>query len=306
MSRENFDIKALREAARRYVNELGFSVIPLIYGEKRPKIQWEEFQRRKPTEAELDKWFSEKANIGIICGAVSGNLVVLDFDSMEAYRRAFSKYEQLEKETIIVKTARGIQVYFRSDKPVPSMRFPDIKLDVKGEGSYVVAPPSLHPSGVQYRFLNPAIDKIALIPNFEESLWNLLELKFGIKKPKEFENKCRPENIWKEIKFRKRPKRTIQKIIKYLAEFWVPGCRNKLEMCFLGWALKNGYVYEQVYHIIDVVTDLTNDEEKAHRLYLVDYHYKTRFHMLPKLKGISGIEDVIRRVLRERIRPRKM
>jgi len=186
MSEANFDIKALREAARRYVNELGFSVIPLIYGEKRPKIRWEEFQHRKPTDIELDKWFSEKANIAVICGAVSGNLVVLDFDDPETYCKFFPKHEQLEKETIVVKTARGIQVYLRTDKPVSSMKFPDIKLDVKGEGGYVVAPPSLHPSGVQYQFVNPDVKQVLFVPDLEKSLLENIEKIFGAKIKRKF------------------------------------------------------------------------------------------------------------------------
>jgi hypothetical protein len=75
------------------------------------------------------------------------------------------------------------------------------------------------------------------------------------------------------------------------------GYRNQLCMSFCGYALKKGIPYEQAYRIIDLVTNLVNDEEKKTRLKLVDYHYKTRFGMIGSLKGTSGIREIVREVL---------
>ncbi len=70
----------LVEEALGYLR-MGFSVIPLISRDKRPEINWLEYQKRKPTEDEVRKWFSgENRNVGIICGKVSGDLVVFDFE----------------------------------------------------------------------------------------------------------------------------------------------------------------------------------------------------------------------------------
>ena len=72
---------SLVEEALEYLR-MDFSVIPLLPREKRPQINWLEYQKRKPTEDEVRKWFSGgNKNIGIICGKVSGNLVVFDFDN---------------------------------------------------------------------------------------------------------------------------------------------------------------------------------------------------------------------------------
>ena len=52
---------------------------------------WEEYQRRIATDEELRRWFSDgrQTNIGIVCGKVSGNLVVVDFDSEDAFNRFY-------------------------------------------------------------------------------------------------------------------------------------------------------------------------------------------------------------------------
>ena len=80
------------EAALEYYR-MGFNVIPLWYGEKKPILSsWQEFQERRMTEEEVRKFFSgEERNIGIICGLTSGNLVAVDFDDMEVYEKAMQE-----------------------------------------------------------------------------------------------------------------------------------------------------------------------------------------------------------------------
>lgn len=65
---------------------LGFSLIPLVYGDKRPAVPWEWFQSHHATEAQLEAWFGGPAlrNIGIVCGAISG-VVAVDLDSAAAW-----------------------------------------------------------------------------------------------------------------------------------------------------------------------------------------------------------------------------
>ena len=141
-------------SAKQYA-QLGFSVIPVAYCEKRPSVKWERHQHRRATETELNKWFDngQPRNIGIVCGRVSHNLVVLDFDKPEIYERFFAT-ANLERETPVVKTARGMHVWLRSLEPVRSFVVADLGLDVIGEGKYILAPPSRHPSGILYSFVN--------------------------------------------------------------------------------------------------------------------------------------------------------
>jgi len=71
----------LYSAAVRYV-EVGLSVIPTDPRTKAPIIPWKDYQTRPPTAEELASWFITKRSrgLGIVCGAVSGRLEILDFD----------------------------------------------------------------------------------------------------------------------------------------------------------------------------------------------------------------------------------
>lgn len=135
------------EIVRKY-RDRGFSVIPLKPKSKEPYIAWKEYQTRLPSYDELDKWRSiweNDGNIGIICGLISGNLIVLDLDNQKIFDNFSSEYPELTR-TWIVKTSRGYHVWLKC-KNTKSRGL------IRGEGTYVVAPPSIHPDGTEYRFL---------------------------------------------------------------------------------------------------------------------------------------------------------
>jgi hypothetical protein len=88
-------------------------------------------------------------NLGIVTGAVSG-IVVVDVDDERAH-------ELVEKtcgwpRTVRAKTRKGWHLYFRrpADGSRNGVRRGEAALDVRGDGGYVVAPPSVHPSGSEY------------------------------------------------------------------------------------------------------------------------------------------------------------
>lgn len=148
----------------------GLSVIPLRPRDKKPSISsWAEFQKRRPTESEVAEWFKDgDKNIGIVCGKVSGGLLVVDFDDSEAIPYVVESLSELQKKTMVVRTGKGYHIYYKC-KETPNLKLPNLKIDVKGEGGYVVAPPSVHPSGMQYS--NVGSDKIKeTIPKMVEYL----------------------------------------------------------------------------------------------------------------------------------------
>jgi len=71
--------------AQKAINYLraGLSVLPANRAQKRPCLpRWSEFQARLPTEPEVCRWFAGSHDaICIVCGKVSGNLEVIDFDN---------------------------------------------------------------------------------------------------------------------------------------------------------------------------------------------------------------------------------
>lgn len=153
----------MKEAALDYLTR-GFSVVPAYTVNesvctcgrpdcdrpgKHSRIRWAEYQKRRPTVAEVEAWWSSwpDANIAIITGAVSG-LVVIDLDGPEAEQAAV----QLElPATLICTTGRGRHLYYAHPGGyVPNKVRLLPGLDVRADGGYVMAPPSLHASGRRY------------------------------------------------------------------------------------------------------------------------------------------------------------
>lgn len=139
----------IRDAAIEYL-ENGLSVIPIRPAEKKPLIDWKEYQTRLATHGEVDGWFDKwpDANIGIVTGEISG-IGVVDLDTPEAIHWAKTN---LPKTNLYQQTGRGWQmIYRRNGKPVPQGAGVRPGVDLRGEGGYIVAAPSIHPTGAIYR-----------------------------------------------------------------------------------------------------------------------------------------------------------
>ena len=134
------------EAAKGYLN-FGLSVIPLAHNSKRPALEsWAEFQQRRPTLSEIEIWWGngQPNGVAIICGKVS-NLVVLDIDDPNKFEIALNAIAETLPDTPIVRTRRGWHVYFRypANRIVRRHdRFADWGAELRGDGCYVVAPPT--------------------------------------------------------------------------------------------------------------------------------------------------------------------
>lgn len=141
---------------------LGWRIHPLRPGEKTPILKaWPE--RATADEVEITEFWRQypDAGIGVACGKAS-NLVVIDVDSPKggdpSILELMKRYGPLP-DTMTSKTGGGGKQLF--------YRYPDGKdirnkakldhlpgVDVRGEGGYVVAPPTIHPSGNAYEWIN--------------------------------------------------------------------------------------------------------------------------------------------------------
>jgi len=122
---------------------------------KHPRIKGG-FKAATTDARQIEAWWRKwpDANIGIATGAVSG-IVVFDIDGADglATLRSLVARDGLLPRTETVKTARGWHLFFAM--PCPYTPIPCSTgdgLDVRGDGGYVVAPPSRHASGHVYRW----------------------------------------------------------------------------------------------------------------------------------------------------------
>jgi hypothetical protein len=136
--------------AKHFV-DIGYSVIGLADGSKQPRkgFSWKVYQERKPTDSELISMFgalSGRPNIAVVCGAVSGDLFVKDFDDKDDAHAFYQQYRRIWKT--IVETRRGLHFWTRRPGARSTL---GAHSDGRGEGGYAVAPPSVV-NGFNYRF----------------------------------------------------------------------------------------------------------------------------------------------------------
>ncbi len=124
----------------------------------------------------IAEWWARcpSANVAIATGTASG-LVVLDVDprhggeqSLEDLERQYGRLP----ETLSVETGGGgHHFYFRHfGPPIRTRVAVRPGLDLKGEGGFIVAPPSVHPTGLAYRTANATATLPALAPDWLLSL----------------------------------------------------------------------------------------------------------------------------------------
>ena len=145
----------------------GFSVIPIKPRDKRPLIQWEQYQSEAPTEQQIQEWFAKwpDANMALVTGAIS-DCVVIDIDTEQAKAKLKNFVDDFDLAGVPrSKTGKGWQLFFKHPAvPIPNRAGLIPGLDTRGDGGYVVAPPSIHPNGKQYRWEVPLNGKLPELP----------------------------------------------------------------------------------------------------------------------------------------------
>lgn len=152
------------EAALWY-REQGFSVIPVSPAldkdgkvAKKAILPWAEFQKRIAGEEEIISWWLKNpdAMVAIVTGNIS-DVLVIDCDSARAYEK-IQEYIPDSLTFPLVNTPRGGRhLWFKYPKDskltVQAGFAPDT--DYRGEGGYIVAPPSLNGNGKNYEWIIP-------------------------------------------------------------------------------------------------------------------------------------------------------
>lgn len=170
------DKHLMYQAARFYYDE-GLNVIPCRQGDKMPAVEvlggtWEQFQTRRITPEEIDHiWnngHSQTFNIGIVHGEISNNYVAIDVDKDAGIFEAMRVVHPQLFTGRIEQSGSGLGYHI----PLHLDRLPDFGQDRLGKeksnqtwktqlghvnirvrACQTVAPPSVHPSGRRYRFI---------------------------------------------------------------------------------------------------------------------------------------------------------
>lgn len=144
-----------------YYAELGLAVFPLAYRNKVPAIEGG-CKAATTEKSKIERWWNQnpRYNIGIATGNKSNGLVVIDLDvdknkgidGYEVLRDWQNKHGELP-ETWQSITGRGGYHYFYKDTITHSNKVGLYEgVDIRGEGGYIVAPPSVHPNGNTYEW----------------------------------------------------------------------------------------------------------------------------------------------------------
>jgi len=145
MRKEHHKDRDFLTYALGYGPKLGFRVIPLKPGKKTPLIDdWP--NKATWDEAQIREWWAKwpNANIGILTGRYrDGFFIVLDFDPRNGGDWWDDVGEDVLPPTWVVHTpSGGRHFYYRTSELLRGEKLP-VGVDLKGEGGYVVVPPSV-------------------------------------------------------------------------------------------------------------------------------------------------------------------
>jgi putative DNA primase/helicase len=185
----------MRPAVVRRMRELlaaGLSIVPIKPdGSKAPLVSWHPYQRQRPTLAELSAWVGRfrqiDAGLAIVCGRASGNVEVLDFDTLGLGPDWEAMVEDLcpglLSRLVTVQTPRpGQHIYYRCSVIQGNQKLaqvlgldgkPQTLIETRGLGGYAIippTPPASHPLNKPYQLIQGDLTQIPEITADERDL----------------------------------------------------------------------------------------------------------------------------------------
>ena len=157
------------DSAMAYCHQ-GLSAIPIrTDGSKAPAVSWTPYQHEIADDATCRSWWSHEHGVALVCGAVSGNLEVIDVDDGPTIKAFEEVVEQcspgLLDKLVPVDTPRlagGRQYVYRLTRaPEGNQKLALDEtgkvtlIETRGTGGYVLtvgSPASCHPANREYRF----------------------------------------------------------------------------------------------------------------------------------------------------------
>jgi len=139
------------EAALYYAS-IGWAVFPLAPGQKTPRTS-HGCKDATYSPEQIKIWWSQwhDANVGLACGAISG-VYVVDIDVRENCN-GFESFREFPGVPVTVRQdtpSGGAHLFFTAAIAPPNANKFRPGIDIRGDGYYVVLPPSTHPNGGTY------------------------------------------------------------------------------------------------------------------------------------------------------------
>lgn len=181
-------MSAVLDVARQALSAGLCPVPPREDGSKAPEGFWKEFQTRRPTAAELEAWYGNgRAGVGLVCGAISGGLELLEWEGRAVEAGVFDAYiaaaeaagiggflERIAAGYSERTPSGGIHLLYRCPEPRTAKlaRQADqlVLIETKGEGGYVIVAPSngmVHETGRPWVLVTGGLDSIVSISGEE-------------------------------------------------------------------------------------------------------------------------------------------
>lgn len=161
------ELSMLGQAALELI-DMGFAVFPVAARGKKP-VTTHGVNDWTDNPDTVRGWWAEHPNdnVGIACGTPSGGLLVLDFDVDEEKDKdgLATLYEwervhgELPETAVSVTGSGGLHYLYRTDRTnIHPSTNAELGVDVRCDGSYIVAPPSIHPNGRRYEWQDHPAD----------------------------------------------------------------------------------------------------------------------------------------------------
>lgn len=150
----------LLASALYYAEIFNWSVFPLVPNDKNP-ITTNGVKAATTDLEQIKKWWSKtpNANIGIATGDIS-NFFVVDLDGevgINSFENLLTEYNDFPDTVECLTGSGGKHIYLKFENENVIKNKVDwlgngSNVDIRGNGGYVVAPPSIHPNGTLYEW----------------------------------------------------------------------------------------------------------------------------------------------------------
>jgi len=250
--------------ARKYIR-WGWRVVPIPSRKKAPTLKG--WTKLRLSESDVDAYFDEDDNIGVLLGEPSRGLVDVDLDCKESIFLA-PFFLPVTGRIHGRKSAKDSHYWYRVAPLLDTIKFQDTDGDsiaeIRSTGSQTVVPPSIHPTGERLRWFKKA--KAARVT---------------------------PEGLLHAVR--------QLAACSLIARHWPnEGSRNDAALALAGVLLRAGWDEEEASEFISLAAQAAHDEEcKARRLVVKATRHKldkkARTTGRPRLAKIIGT-DVVNKV----------